>query len=296
MKSLRIKQSHAVLFSLFACVLTAQAADLDSERADVLVSTDGAPTGGQFVGGVKAFAKTLFAPLSFAPPQAGGGGGQSGSSRPRIGVSANFSLLLGTGIQAAVATTRKTDVRGGFNYFDYSTTVNQSGFNVNGELHLRSAEAIFDWYPFRAGFHISPGALLYNGNTVTANLRATPGTSFTLNGTNYTSGSTNPTTGVATVDLNNYKVAPMLLLGFGNLVPRTRHFAVIFDIGAAYTGTPKFAMSVAGTACTSSGACVNAATDPLVQANLMATVNKANNSISFLKAYPVIRLGFGYAF
>jgi hypothetical protein len=285
MDCLRVRWSHAGPFILFAGLLTAQAGDLNLESQDGAVSSEAAPSDGQVGPDVNAF----------APPQ--GGGSQSGSgSRHLIGVGVNVSILLGIGIQGAVELTPKTNIRGGFNFFNYSTTVNQSGFSVDGQLHLRSAEALYDWYPFRGGFHLSPGALLYNGNKVTANLTTSPGTTFTLNGTTYTSSASNPVTGVATVDLNNYKVAPMLLLGFGNLVPRSRHFAVIFDIGAAFTGSPKLAMSLAGTACVPSAGCVNAATDPTVQSNLQTTQTKANNSISFLKAFPVISIGFGYRF
>ncbi len=214
----------------------------------------------------------------------------------RVGLGVNVSILLGIGIQGAVELTPKTNVRGGFNFFDYSMTETSSGFSVDGHLHLRSAEALYDWYPLR-GFHLSPGALVYNGNKVTANLTTAPGTTFTLNSTSYTSGAGNPVTGVATVPLNAFKVAPMFLLGWGNLVPRSgRHFGVIFDLGAAVIGSPKLALNLAGTACSASGGCVNAATDPTVQANIQATQNKANNSISFLKALPVIRIGFGYSF
>jgi hypothetical protein len=283
MRSLRIRWSHAGPLLLFAGLLTAQASDLNSENQDGVVSTEAAPSDGQVGPGVNAF----------APPQGGGGGG---GSAHLIGVGVNVSILLGIGIQGAVELTPKTNIRGGFNFFNYSTTVNQSGFSVDGQLHLRSAELLYDWYPFRGGFHLSPGALVYNGNKVNANLTTTAGTTFTLNGTTYTSSASNPVTGLATVDLNNYKVAPMLLVGFGNLVPRSRHFAVNFDIGAALTGSPKFAMSLAGTACSASGGCVNAATDPTVQSNLQVTQNKANNSISFLRAFPVISIGFGYRF
>jgi hypothetical protein len=283
MRSLRIRWSHAGPLLLFAGLLTAQASDLNSENQDGVVSTEAAPSDGQVGPGVNAF----------APPQGGGGGG---GSAHLIGVGVNVSILLGIGIQGAVELTPKTNIRGGFNFFNYSTTVNQSGFSVDGQLHLRSAELLYDWYPFRGGFHLSPGALVYNGNKVNANLTTTAGTTFTLNGTTYTSSASNPVTGLATVDLNNYKVAPMLLVGFGNLVPRSRHFAVNFDIGAALTGSPKFAMSLAGTACSASGGCVNAATDPTVQSNLQVTQSKANNSISFLRAFPVISIGFGYRF
>ncbi len=286
MDSLRTRWSHAGLFILFSGLLTAQAGGLNLENQDGVVSSEAAPSDGQVGPNGNAF----------APPQ--GGGGQSGSgSAHGVGLDVNLSILLGIGVQGAVELTPKTNLRGGFNFFSYSKTETQSGFAVDGQLHLRSAEALYDWYPLKGAFHLSPGALVYNGNKVTANLTTTPGTTFTVNGTTYTSSATNPVTGQATVQLDNYKVAPMFLLGWGNLVPRSgRHFTVNFDIGAALTGSPKVAVNLAGTACSVSGGCVNAATDPGVQANLQTTQNKANNSISFLKALPVISIGFGYRF
>lgn len=289
MNSPRMRRSQAVPLILFAGLLIAQAGDLNSDNQGGAISSGAAPSDGQTGPAASAAAP---------PPQ--GSGGQSGDSgfMHRVGVGVNVSILLGIGIEGAMSLTPKTNVRGGFNFFSYSMTENSSGFSVNGHLHLQSAEALYDWYPFRrVGFHLSPGALVYNGNKVTAGLTTTPGTSFTLSGTSYTSGTGNPVTGVASVDLNDFKVAPMFLLGFGNLVPRSgRHFGVIFDLGAAMIGSPKFALNLAGTACSASGGCVNAATDPTVQANLQSTQNKTNNSISFLKALPVIRIGFGYTF
>ena len=286
MDSLRRRWNQAVPYLLFAGLLTAQAGDLKLDSKDGAVFTEAVPSDGQVGPDVSAFAQ----------PQ-GGGSQSGGGSTHRIGVGVNVSILLGIGIQGAVELTPKSNVRGGFNFFDYSMTETSSGFSVDGHLHLRSAEALYDWYPLRGAFHLSPGALVYNGNKVTANLTTTSGSTFTLNGTSYTSGGANPATGVASVALNDFKVAPMFLLGWGNLVPRSgRHFGVNFDIGAAAIGTPKLALNLAGTACSASGGCVNAAADPTVQANIQSTQNKANNSISFLKALPVISIEFGYAF
>jgi hypothetical protein len=284
MESFRMRWSPAGLLILSAGLVAAQADDLNLENQDGAATFEAAQTDGQSGPG--------------AQPQGGGGGSQSGSGyKFHFGVSAKVSILLGIGIEGAVEVTRKSNVRGGFNFFNYDLTETQSGFSVDGHLRLRSAEAIYDWYPFGKVFHLSPGALIYNGNKVTADLTTTPGTSFTLNGTSYTSGAGNPVTGQATAALNNYKVAPMFLLGFGNLIPRSgRHFAVNFDIGGAFVGSPKVTMTMAGTACSAGRGCVNAATDPAFQSNLQSTVTKANNDVSFLKGFPVISIGFGYSY
>jgi hypothetical protein len=271
---------------LLASLSTAQAADLNLESQSPAVSSEADQSGGQVGPGGNAF----------LPPN--GGGGQSGSKpMHHAAVGVKVSVLLGIGIEGAVAVTQKTNVRGGFNFFNYSLTETQSGFTVDAKLHLKSADVLYDWFPFGNGFHLSPGVLIYNGNRVTANLTTPPGTTFTLNDTKYTSSASNPVTGTATADLYNYKVAPMFLFGFGNLIPRSgRHFAVNFETGVAVTGSPKLALNLAGTACTASGGCVNAATDPNVQANVQSTQKKANNDVAFLKAFPVISMGFGYSF
>ena len=61
--------------------------------------------------------------------------------------------------------------------------------------------------------------------------RQSGGQSFTLNNVTYVSDAASPVTG--TGKLTFYKTAPMLLLGFGNLVPRGKwRFSMSFDFGA----------------------------------------------------------------
>src|ERR1700733_1142015 len=114
MESCRISLSYAGPFILFAGLLTAQAADLNLEDQDGVVSSEAAPSDGQVAPGVNAF----------APPQGGGSPSASGSMH-LIGVGVNVSVLLGIGIHGAVELTPKSNVRGGFNFFNYSTTINR---------------------------------------------------------------------------------------------------------------------------------------------------------------------------
>jgi hypothetical protein len=67
-------------------------------------------------------------------------------------------------------------------------------------------------------------------------------------------------------------------------------------MGVAFQGSPKATLGLTGNVCTTGGGCVNAATDPSVQANAVAEQTKINNSMSFFKAYPIISVGFGYKF
>jgi hypothetical protein len=144
---------------------------------------------------------------------------------------------------------------------------------------------------------VSPGVLVYAGDPITASASVPPNQSFTLGGVDYTSDPTNPITGSGKIDFN--RAAPMITVGWGNLVSRKegKHFTVPFEIGVAFQGSPKASLALGGNVCDSSGLnCRSAATDTIVQSNVVSEQNKINNSMSFFKVYPIISMGFGYKF
>jgi hypothetical protein len=213
----------------------------------------------------------------------------------RIGVGAKISLL-GIGGEAAVSLTKRINVRGGFNFFNYSDTFNKDGVSYAAQLAFRSAEAHLDFFPFAGAFHVSPGLLLYNDNHISATASVPAGQAFTLGGVGYTSSAANPVTGTGKLSFN--KVAPSILVGFGNLLPRNRRrFSLSTEIGVAYTGAPKAALALTGTACSNPVAiCVNAGTDPTVQANVQSEVAKVNHDVAAIKIYPLASVGFAVNF
>jgi hypothetical protein len=209
-----------------------------------------------------------------------------------VGVKAS---TMGIGGEVAFPVTHRSNVRFGFNSFNYSRTFNKDNVTYKGSLDLRSAQATWDLF-LVGGFHLSPGVLLYNGNKVNANASVPGGTSFTLNNVNYVSDSANPVSGTGKLSLN--KVAPMFLLGFGNLVPRShRHLSVTFDLGAAYQGSPRVTLNFNGNVCDPNGLnCRAISSDPRVLADIQKEQAKLNKSASPFRFYPVIALGFGYRF
>jgi hypothetical protein len=211
-----------------------------------------------------------------------------------FGVGVKISSL-GIGGEAAVALTHRSNLRVGFNYFSYGDTFNKDGATYKGTLGLRSAQATYDVF-LLSSFHVSPGVLLYNGNKLTANVSVPGGQNFTLNNVTYMSNPTDPVAG--TGKLSVYKAAPMILLGFGNLVPRNgHHFSASFDIGAAYQGPPRITLNLAGSVCDPSGIfCRSIGSDPTIQANIVSEQAKLNKSASPFRFYPVLSFGVGYKF
>jgi len=219
----------------------------------------------------------------------------AGHLLPGVGVGVRASSL-GVGGEVAVGVTRWINLRGGFNWLTYSRSFSKDGITYNGQLNLLSAEAHVDVFPFAGRFHVSPGLLAYNGNNITANAAVPGGQPFTLGGTAYLSDPTNPITGKG--KLNFVKAAPMILVGWGNLVPRKHsHFSYSTELGVVFQQAPRTTLSLAGNACSTNGlVCVNAATDPNVQASIAAEVAKINKSTSPFKYYPVVSIGVGYKF
>lgn len=220
-------------------------------------------------------------------------------STPFSGMALGVSVgLLGVGVKTATPLARHFNLSGGANFFSYADTLTSDGIPYNANLRFRSVESSLDWFPLAGGFHISPGALLYNGNQITANANVPGGKSFTLNNQQYTSSAVDPVTGTGGITFS--KAAPKVTFGFGNMIPRSgRHFSVPVELGFAYVGDPKVNLTLAGTACYNDQGqnyCENVATDSTIQSNLAAQRQKIANDISPARFFPIFSLGMAYSF
>jgi hypothetical protein len=218
--------------------------------------------------------------------------GQVTSSK--IGIGLKISTL-GAGIEAATPLAGKLNLRGGFNMFRYDRGITNNGIQYGGQLRFQSAEAHLDYFPF-GGFHISPGVLFYNGNQLTATAMVPGGQTFTLGGTSYQSDTTTPVTGTGKLDF--VKVSPSLMLGIGNLIPRSgRHYSFLFEVGGAYQGSARVALNLLGNVCAPGGSsCRAISSDPTVQANVLSEQNTISKDINPYRFFPVISLGVGFNF
>jgi hypothetical protein len=204
--------------------------------------------------------------------------------------------LLGVGAEVAARVTHRSNVRAGFNVMGYSRNFSKDSVNYDGHLSFRTIEAHYDFFPWAGSFHISPGMLAFVGDPISARAFVPGNSSFTLGGQQYFSDPTNPATPKGKIDFN--QVAPMVTVGFGNLIHRdSKRFSVPVELGIAFQGSPKSTLNVAGNVCDAPGVnCRSAASDPTVQANVISEQGKINHSLSPLKVWPIISVGFGYKF
>lgn len=240
--------------------------------------------------------KAAIVPMLVCPLLAVGSAVATGQALSSPAGAAVKVSTLGIGVDVAVPVSERLNVRGEFNTFGLTHDFDQDSITLAAKLKLRSVVAFLDWFPLGGGFHVSPGLMLHNGNRVDANAAVPGGQRFSLGNDELISNPANPVTGTATVSFQ--RVAPTVLVGWGNIVPRgDRRWSVPFELGIVYSRAPTAVLSLNGSACTTNGAiCRGIATEPLLQADLAEEQSQMNSDLSMLKAIPVVSFGFSYKF
>lgn len=134
----------------------------------------------------------------------------------------------GVNLQIATNVTGHLNLRTTGNFFNYEDkNISTNGFTVDGKLNFATAGISLDYYPFmHHGLRISPGMLMSNQNAVSATLVAQGGTSFTLNDVEYYSSPSQPVAGAGSLGLHTQNPAPIVTLGWGNMIPQWRSLVV----------------------------------------------------------------------
>jgi hypothetical protein len=228
----------------------------------------------------------------------------------RIGIGADISPL-GVGIKGAIVLNHYFDGRVMGNFFNYdSGRFEVDGFNVDAKLHLASAAAALDWYPFGSVWRISPGVMFFNGNQLSGTGTITPGTSFTLENQTYYSASANPVTGATplvgngVLGLHTHSPAATATFGFGKFIPHSnRHWSFPSEFGVVFTGAPTVKINVTGWACLDARQtqCSNVgnSTNPIAidfNNNLQAKINRWQKDLNKVPVYPILSYSVVYSF
>ena len=201
---------------------------------------------------------------------------------------------LGFGVEVATPLSRSFNLRVGANLLNYTYTFGVDGMNYNTQILFNSGQVSLDWFPFHGGFHIGPGAVYFN-NRLNALLSAPAGQTFELGDDTYTNSTTDPVHGSAAFSYGR-KIAPAVVAGFGNILPRSgRHLSVPVEFGAAFLGSAQVKLALQGTACQSDG-CFNMATDPDYQYSLQQEQGDINETLKKFQVYPIFSTGLSYRF
>lgn len=228
----------------------------------------------------------------------------------RMGVGSSISLL-GIGVKGAVILAERLDGRVEGDFFFHTTgRFEVEGFNVNANFHLDTLSAKLDWYPTNSVWRITPGVMLFNGNSLSANILITGGTSFSMNGTSYYSATANPATGATPVSgkvaigPTPRKPAFTISGGFGKVIPRSRrHWSFPSEFGVAFSGSPTVDVNLAGWVCTDrqQTKCSNVAdpSNPVgmqFNQNFQSALARWRRDAGEVSIYPIFSGGVMYSF
>jgi hypothetical protein len=259
-------------------------------------------------------------PLPDAPDPAAFGGREKYDVTPagqayqrpfsRIGIGVDVNTL-GIGIKSAIVLNHAFDARLMGNLFFLNIhRFEIEGFNATGNVHMASAAASLDWYPFSSVWRISPGLLFYNANQITFTTQIASGTSFSLNGQTFFSANTNPVTGATPLTgtgilgLHTTRPAVTLAGGFGKFIPRSnRHWSFPSEFGVAFTGGPSANVTFSGWACLTpqQTICSNVgnSTNPVAivfNNALQASLTKWRFDLNKVQVYPLFSYSAVYSF
>lgn len=226
-------------------------------------------------------ATVLTSLAAIAAPQA-----HASQSKPSLGIAVRAGTL-GGGLEFDVGLDRAFGMRIGYSAFNFNHSLSTSEVNYRGSIHLSNVTALFDWHPFRGGFHLTAGAV---GENTHLDVTAQPYSGvYTLNGNTYSTSQLGHLYGQAKFANST---APYIGIGWGNPVGMNSRLHLLLDIGAIYTGYPRVTLNaVCGTADPAgSPVCDAIQSDAAVeQQNLSAKLHKT-------QWYPVINLGLSVRF
>jgi hypothetical protein len=193
---------------------------------------------------------------------------------------------FGYGADLDFGLTETINLRLGYNTFSLNRTVDDTDVTYDGKLKISSASAIFDWFAFHGGFHLSAGAVQQGPKIDITGVPSGSGT-YELNGHTYTASEIGSIKGSIKV---GDSAAPYVGIGWGNTVDAGNRFTFLFDIGAIHTGKVKTSLDVT----------CNASLPPMTCTQLQSDANAEktdlDNKVTGYEWYPVVALGFAVRF
>ncbi|GGA56265.1 hypothetical protein GCM10011507_04480 [Edaphobacter acidisoli] len=204
--------------------------------------------------------------------------------------------IAGPGIDIATPLAQRLNLRAGANLLPISTSLQEQDLNVGVNLHLLSAHAALDYFPFNGRFRISPLLVFANNNRLRATAYVPPGDTIRISGNLFGSSATDPLHVTGRVDFR--KISPGLSLGFGNILPRKHgRFTMPVEFGFYYAGKPSLQVGFTGSSCDPEAdtvVCQPAAQDSRLQQSTAAAIARRDHYLNDARIFPIFSIGIAY--
>ncbi|MFC7334073.1 hypothetical protein [Rhodocista pekingensis] len=159
-----------------------------------------------------------------------------------------------------------------------SRSIKVDDIDYDGDVTLRSAGALLDWYPLAGSFRLTAGLRL-NGNDI--DVQATPGRPVTVGGNTYAPELIGRLEGSVDYD----RIAPYAGLGWTVSLPLTG-LSFVADLGVMHQGRPEVSLRGTGPV----------AGDPRFAADIERERRELEDEIDWTRWFPVVKLGLSYRF
>jgi hypothetical protein len=202
-----------------------------------------------------------------------------------VGVHAQASTTGFIGVDAGYKFSPNFHARLGLNTVGFSTNYSSQGIDYNASVKPTNIHLLGDYFPFGGGLRLTGGFVIQN-NRFTGSAKPNANNLINLNGVNYNASQ------VGTIESEGKfgnSVAPYLGIGFGT--PISSGFGFNIDAGIMFAGSPSVALSA-----NNFSSSIPISLQNQFQSNLAAQQQKTNADISSFNLYPVLSIGFSYAF
>ena len=202
-----------------------------------------------------------------------------------VGLGLRAGALMGVGADIDVGLSDYLTLRAGYNYLNYSRTVDDTGVSYDGTFKVSSFTGALDWHVFGGGFRFSLGAVAAGPKI---DIVGTPTSgSYQIGNNTYQASQVGSLRGQ--IEIGN-KVAPYVGIGWGNAAGKNHRVTFLFDIGAIYGGTPDVALAAQCGAGVPTNVCTQLQNDVAVE------IQKIKDDATAIQWYPVISVGLGIRF
>jgi hypothetical protein len=202
-----------------------------------------------------------------------------------VGVHTQASTTGFIGVDAGYKFSPNLHTRLGINAVGFGYNYSSQGIDYNASFSPTNVHLLGDYFPFGGGLRLT-GGLIFQNNRFNGSAKSNSSNQINVNGTNYDASQ------IGTVETSGKfgnTVAPYLGIGFGT--PISSGFGFNIDAGVMFAGSPTVSLSANNISSSVPGAVQNQ-----FRSDLAAQEQKTNADIKGFNVYPVVSIGFSYAF
>jgi hypothetical protein len=210
------------------------------------------------------------------------------SSEPKkwaVGIHAQASTTGFIGVDGGYKFSPNLHARLGLNTVGFNYNYSSEGIDYSANFKPTNIHLLGDYFPFGGGLRLT-GGLVAQSNRFTATAKSSANNQITLNGNTYNASQVGT---VGSEGKFGSSVAPYLGIGFGT--PISSGFGFNVDAGVMFAGSPTVALSA-----NNISSSIPTTLQNQIRSDLAAQEQKTNADIRNFNLYPVLSIGFSYAF